>query len=506
MENEIEIKLIVSKNIEANLEKFSKNQNVKIVSQHHELANIYFDTEQKQLREWDIGLRIRVNGSHIEQTIKTSGEIIGGLHQRPEYNIDIVGKSPLLNLFPQHIWPKNCKLSQLQEPIKPLFSTDFNRNSMMMIFTDGSVVDMVFDQGFISANDKKIEICEVELELVKGKPQLLFNLAEQLSSISPVRFGTVSKAARGYQLANNSTNDLIHLSAVDIYAHDSLEHAYRETISHALNHWQYNVELFIETHDYLALKEIKQGLQMMIKANELYQDYLQQTDVKSLTKQLFWLMEQLSFVDNYVWITKLLANKGHKIKKLADYKKIIKHLETQQQALPSIEKITELFNSSQHTKLVSSMMQWLYFQPWRHQMQAAIAEKFQNTQLRSAAKQFLNQDWEAVTQSLPYESSLGYQDYLAQRQNLQHHMQVGLCVGHCFNQSTQHNFRASWVDISVGIDQLLQFEPIRQLLRDQTVNDNEGVIKAWLTRKEQSLISAMELSRKQALKMVPYWL
>ena len=69
MENEIEIKLIVSKNIEESFNELYKNQGVKVVSQHHDLANIYFDTDDKLLRQWDMGLRIRVYGWHIEQTI-----------------------------------------------------------------------------------------------------------------------------------------------------------------------------------------------------------------------------------------------------------------------------------------------------------------------------------------------------------------------------------------------------------------------------------------------------
>lgn len=505
MENEIEIKLIVSKNIESSLNEFSKNQGVKLISQSHELSNIYFDSEDKQLRQWDMGLRIRSNGSDIEQTLKTSGQVIGGLHQRPEYNIDIKQKFPDLSLFPQEIWPDDCDLSQLQKSLKPLFSTDFNRNSMMMVYPDGSVIDMVYDVGSISANDKNIEICEVELELVKGKPQLLFKLAEQLSQLSPVRFGTVSKAARGYQLANDSINKLTSLAPAGVLANDSLEQAYIKTLSHGLSHWQYHVELFIESADYLALKEIRQALQLIIKANELYQDYLVETDLKALTKDLFWLMEQLSFIDHYLWIDKLLLNKGDKFKKLENHKKISSLLLSQRNEFPDLASLSQVFNSTRHTLMVSRLIQWLYFKPWRQQTSASNLEKFQQTHLQSVAKHFLDQDWEAVQQSLPYESTLSYQDYLAQRQNLQHNLQVGICVGNIFDYSSQMSFRAPWHDIGVGIDQLLQFEPIRQLLRENKIND-DGMIKQWLDRKEQSLIAAMELSRKSALNLVPYWL
>lgn len=53
------------------------------------LTNIYFDTAQRQLRQWDMGLRIRGCDGRYEMTMKTAGQVISGLHQRPEFNVEI---------------------------------------------------------------------------------------------------------------------------------------------------------------------------------------------------------------------------------------------------------------------------------------------------------------------------------------------------------------------------------------------------------------------------------
>ncbi|MDP2562239.1 CYTH and CHAD domain-containing protein [Psychrobium sp. 1_MG-2023] len=504
MENEIEIKLFVSADIEKTLDSLSKNQDVKLVSQSFNLENIYFDTQDKKLRFWDMGLRIRVNDQHIEQTIKTAGQVIGGLHQRPEYNVDIETPEPQLALFPQQIWPEGTDVSVLQKQINPLFNTNFSRRGVMMIYPDGAVVEMVYDQGFIGAGDHKVEICEVELELVKGKPELIFELAGQLAKQSPLRFGTKSKAARGYQLAKQTKDQVKSLTVVDICTKDSLETAYIKTVSHGLAHWQYHIEVFIDQQDFYALKEIRDALQLIIKANELYQDYFHDNELKALTKSIFWLMEQLAFIDDALRIEKLLGNKGQAFKKLEHHKKILAMLSEQRDNLPQESDIVALFNSERHTALVSQLMQWLYFKPWQQQPLPTL-EKFQQQSVKSQAKQFLAQDWELVHKTLPYESTLTYQDYLAQRLNLQHNMQVGVCVGNLFDSESQQRFRAPWSDIAVGIDQLLQFEPIKQLLRAECLDD-DGAIKSWLERKESSLIHAMEQSRKSALKLTPYWL
>lgn len=504
MQNEIEIKLIVSSDIKEILTDLSKKQDVKIVNQQFELENIYFDTPDKKLRQWDMGLRVRVNDTHIEQTIKTAGEVIGGLHQRPEYNIDIESRTPQLAMFPQQIWPTGTNVQHLQKEIEPLFSTNFTRQGFMMIYSDSAVVEMVFDKGEISSGDKSVEVSEVELELVKGKPELIFELALALSKACPLRFGVDSKAARGYMLAKNQTFAVSEISVVNIAAQDTLESAYIKSINHGLAHWQRHVEIFIEHHDYQAISEIRKGLSLIIKANELYQDYFHNDELKTLTKPLFWLMEQLAFVDNYLRIGQLLNDDGAKLRKLERQHEVITLLEHTLDDLPNVEQLISLFNSEQHTALVARLMQWLYFKPWQQQPLASL-ETFQTTPIRNQAATFLAQEWELVHQSLPLESDLNYQDYLAQRFNLQHNLQVGLCVGEVFEESDRVKFRAPWLDITHGVDQLLQFEPIKQLLRTESLED-DGSIKKWVARKEESLLHAMEQSRKKALKLTPYWL
>ncbi|HBF47976.1 MAG TPA: adenylate cyclase, partial [Shewanella frigidimarina] len=69
------------------------------------LTNGYFDTDDLQLRRWDMGLRVRGFDNQLEQTIKTAGRVVGGIHSRPEYNVNIDQKTPILSRFPKEIWP-----------------------------------------------------------------------------------------------------------------------------------------------------------------------------------------------------------------------------------------------------------------------------------------------------------------------------------------------------------------------------------------------------------------
>ncbi len=88
MAQEIELKFIVEKDSVDAL-----RQHLHTLSgEHHapvQLLNIYYETPDSWLRRHDMGLRIRGASGRYEMTMKIAGRVVGGLHQRPEYNIDI---------------------------------------------------------------------------------------------------------------------------------------------------------------------------------------------------------------------------------------------------------------------------------------------------------------------------------------------------------------------------------------------------------------------------------
>ena len=60
---------------------------------------------------------------------------------------------------------------------------------------------MVFDTGLIVAGERQDTISEMELELLAGAPQALFDLARELQPKAALTLAFESKAQRGYRLA-----------------------------------------------------------------------------------------------------------------------------------------------------------------------------------------------------------------------------------------------------------------------------------------------------------------
>ncbi|BET98284.1 CYTH domain-containing protein [Xenorhabdus taiwanensis] len=230
------------------------------------LTNIYFETPDNQLRRWDMGLRIRGFDGHYEMTIKTAGKVIGGLHQRPEYNIPLYQPKLDLTLFPDYIWPENTDLAYLQAQLTELFSTDFNREKWLVTYGE-SEIEVVLDQGTIfsgnkDSGDQTSPICEFELELKNGNIIDILSLANRLASQNGLRLANQSKAARGYALV-----DLSHKTSLKVPKALAWQQPLSVLLPEILAQWQEQEEQWL-----VGLPEGKAGLaqvlQWMIKLTE----------------------------------------------------------------------------------------------------------------------------------------------------------------------------------------------------------------------------------------------
>jgi len=167
------------------------------------LINAYYDSQQHWFRQQDAGLRTRLKNGRYEQTIKLAGQQQGALQIRPEYNLPAAGVWPELAAFPPEIWPECTDVAALQQDLVQLFCTDFQRQSWLLQLESGAVIDVALDQGWVKADGRQQAIHELELELISGPVSSLFQLGQQLLEQLPLRLGVMSKAERGYRLAQH---------------------------------------------------------------------------------------------------------------------------------------------------------------------------------------------------------------------------------------------------------------------------------------------------------------
>ena len=197
MSNEIEIKLAVSDQAFNELEEHLKNFTC-LAYKKRFLSNTYYDYPDHFLAKKKMGLRIRQEDQELTLTLKTNGEVFGGLHSRPEYNLSLTEKETPTNDQLRELYP----FEQLpSSTLQPIFSTDFNRAFWLVEFQQ-SKIEVAFDQGKIIAGESEQPICEIEFELKSGNVQDLFDFVETLPFERDIYFSSVSKAKRGYLLGS----------------------------------------------------------------------------------------------------------------------------------------------------------------------------------------------------------------------------------------------------------------------------------------------------------------
>lgn len=235
MEQEIELKFIVDPRGTETL-----RQRLGALSAQHvpaaQLLNIYYETDDGWLRGHDMGLRIRGQGKKYEMTLKTAGRSVGGLNQRPEYNIPLTKPELALEKLPADVWPGGSLPADLAGRVKPLFSTDFQREKWLVDCGE-SRIEIALDNGEVKAGEHREPIGELELELLSGRVEDVLALAGELLESGVLRQGSLSKAARGYHLAKGNPPREPRAPAYGAQDNAGLEAA--------LAHWQYHEELWL---------------------------------------------------------------------------------------------------------------------------------------------------------------------------------------------------------------------------------------------------------------------
>lgn len=196
MENEIELKIMLWKeNIP--LIKAWINQQTILLQETEILGNTYYDSPSLYFAKNKMGLRVRNKNQQFELTLKTKGEIVGGLHIRPEYNLPLENEKPDFKRLVSHFNLQIAQAEQLQNELQATFSTDFTREKWLVAFNDAKI-EVALDLGIIKNPFGEEAICELEFELKEGALETLFQFLDELPKQDGMWLSSLSKAQRGY--------------------------------------------------------------------------------------------------------------------------------------------------------------------------------------------------------------------------------------------------------------------------------------------------------------------
>ncbi len=501
MTTEIELKyLVLGDNTIEKITEIFNRENIQFSYQQKQLTNCYFDTSDLNLRHHDMGLRVRRNNQHIEQTIKTAGQVVGGLHSRPEYNIDIKSTSPELALFPKEIWQADQVVNQIQNDLMTLFTTNFTRSTWLITDADNNVIELAYDQGDIVSAEQSECIDEIELELVEGDKSALFNLSSLLFKALALRPGLKSKAARGYALWGNKDN-ITKNKPQNFICHqrsDSIANAFTYGLSFGLTRLQNSIEEYLSTESLKELVEIRANLALIRHGFWLFEHYLTPEELV-IRAEISHFVHLLAWVDNAIHLQELTNKTGNYRKKLDFSKQLIKQLKLEKRRFPNVSEIIQLLHSSRFNQLQLSILQ-LYLS---RSQDGTLQPEHNEKSLVIFAQDKIQLSLSEMSLEMKNTTSLDCQQYIAQSKRLYRSSLTGTWLAGLFDNELRDKFRRPWLDIQQGISELQSLWIIHQQL--EKLDEAPQKLVEWQQSKMEGLLLALNNSKAIAVSMTPYW-
>jgi inorganic triphosphatase YgiF len=203
---EIELKLSVPPDRLATAQKAVDGRNG--ATRTHLLAS-YIDTPGLDLAAAGMGWRVRREGRRWVQTLKAQlPEGADGLG-RVEHNVVVHSRTrpeadPTLHEGTPAGDLLTATLAAADEPAHEQFSTDVWRRSRQLR-APGGVVELALDTGTIVSGDVSIPVCELEIELVRGKHHAVIQTGRQWVQRHGLWVDAITKAQRGVMLSTGLT-------------------------------------------------------------------------------------------------------------------------------------------------------------------------------------------------------------------------------------------------------------------------------------------------------------
>ncbi|MFZ4538985.1 CHAD domain-containing protein [Propionivibrio sp.] len=285
-----------------------------ISPQKYRLLNTYYDTPELDLRRRGIALRLRRKDQAVWlMTVKGGDSGAGGLAQRSEweaptqpgvFDFTIVTDQDLREFLELH-----------HSRLQAVFSTDFTRTAWTLNRA-GALIELALDRGKINTlavGDGRASVseplCEVELELVKGESLgVLFDLAMELAADIHLHPEILSKAERGYVLADGACAEPVKAIASQVIKSMSPVEAFRSIALSCLVQLQRNEAGAIFENNPEYVHQARMAIRRLRSAFNLFSPVLAPAFVEDFSPRWRELAEGLGIASDWdVFLTQTLA-------------------------------------------------------------------------------------------------------------------------------------------------------------------------------------------------------
>ena len=293
-DREIELKLLLDEGGAAKLRAHPALQAMPAKTARQ--VSTYYDTRDSAIRAAGFSLRVRRAKGRFVQTVKQQGHESAGLFDRPEWEEQIESAEP--DLDRAAATPLGTRLTKkTRKSLKPLIRSDMERTTWL-VTQDGAGIEVTLDEGIVTGGKASERIAELELELKSGTPEALFRFAQSLVESAPLRLGVLTKAERGYALADGMAGKVAKAERIRFSPDMSNADGFAAIAASCLKQFRLNETLVIATQDPAALHQARVAMRRLRSAFTFFRPVIADARFAELREEVRWFTDQLGEARN----------------------------------------------------------------------------------------------------------------------------------------------------------------------------------------------------------------
>jgi len=475
-----------------------------ITALNHSIYNTYFDTEDHQLLQQGLGLRIRQIENKRIQTLKTRGSAIGGLHHRQEWEAEVNTDFPNCLDWTVDNLPPICRNMEIIQHLKPLFTTDFTRLTWNLELEDHTRIELALDQGHIKTGDNTLPLCEIELELKAGTPDRLFQLALTLQKKVPLCVENQTKAARGYYLHRSPPLSYHKAGRPPVFEpHCTVEQAFINIVRHCLEHWQANEEVVLKAGDVEGIHQLRVALRRLRSILSIFNELIPNKSHTRIRQDLKVLARLLGSVrDLDVFDVSLTHIPPQFSSKLPSQLTVLLKRERD----TNLSAVTQFLQEARYSKLLLSLGKWLTRRSWRLHLEPAQISLLE-APIGEFAHRALSLLYEKVIAESRQLATISHEERHALRIRIKKLAYAVRFFGNLYPHQTTSPFPQKLSVLQEELGTLNDHWNALKVLQQLQINQQPGVhfLQGWYAGQEVIHLTQLDLAWTDWLSQPPFW-
>ncbi|MBA3527016.1 MAG: CHAD domain-containing protein [Sphingomonas sp.] len=256
---------------------------------------IYYDSPKANVRRHGFSLRVRSADGSFVQTVKPL-ESSAALFAREEWECQVQSIEPDVGALADSPLRELARGRRLKTLV-PVIRSEVRRTSWLLNH-NGSAISVDLDEGSMVADGASDSFTELELELLKGNQADLLETARAIAGGVPVRLGVLTKAERGFALADGSLGRVTKARPVAVAPAMSVADGLTVIVQACLTHFRRNESIVALRRQPEALHQTRVAMRRLRSAFSLFKPVAADDEYEVLRQELRWFTNLLGDARN----------------------------------------------------------------------------------------------------------------------------------------------------------------------------------------------------------------